>query len=141
LLDDKDPHFKIDVVSALATLGDAKSRGAMRRALERELDGRVLRRLREALRDMSDSPGQEKKRLNEELETVKDELTELKNRLAKLEGRKAENGKEKEPKPAPAKTAPPAAARRPSKAKPPARKKAPAKKAGPARKKSSKGKR
>jgi aminopeptidase N len=141
LLDDKDPHFKIDVVSALATLGDAKSRGAMRRALERELDGRVSRRLREALRDMSDSPGQEKKRLNEELETVKDELTELKNRLAKLEGRKAENGKEKEPKPAPAKTAPPAAARRPSKAKPPARKKAPAKKAGPARKKSSKGKR
>ncbi|RYZ10189.1 MAG: aminopeptidase [Myxococcales bacterium] len=99
LLDDKDPHFKIDVVSALTTLGDAKSRGAMRRALEHELDGRVSRRLREALRDMSEGPAQEKKRLNDELESVKDELTELKTRLAKLEGRKTEAPKTKEEKP------------------------------------------
>jgi aminopeptidase N len=97
LLDDKDPHFKIDVVSALTTLGDNKSRGAMRRALDRELDGRVSRRLREALRDMGDSPTAEKKRLNDELESVKDELTELKNRLAKLEGRKADKAKPSEP--------------------------------------------
>jgi aminopeptidase N len=93
LLDDKDPHFKIDVVSALTTLGDGKSRGAMRRALDRELDGRVSRRLREALRDMSEGSTQERKRLNEELEVVKDELTELKNRLAKLEGRKSDKSK------------------------------------------------
>lgn len=93
LLDDKDPHFKIDVVSALTTLGDVKSRGAMRRALDRELDGRVSRRLREALRDMADTPTQEKKRLSDELESVKDELSELKNRLAKLEGRKTERAK------------------------------------------------
>jgi aminopeptidase N len=93
LLDDKDPHFKIDVVSALTTLGDGKSRGAMRRALDRELDGRVSRRLREALRDMGDSPTAEKKRLNDELESVKDELTELKNRLAKLEARKTHKAK------------------------------------------------
>ncbi|HVY31630.1 MAG TPA: M1 family metallopeptidase [Polyangiaceae bacterium] len=89
LLEDKDPHFKIDVVSALTTLGDAKSRGAMRKALDRELDGRVARRLREALREMSDAPGADKKRLNDELESVREELTELKNRLAKLEGRKS----------------------------------------------------
>ncbi len=94
LLDDKDPHFKIDVVSALTTLGDGKSRGAMRRALDHELDGRVSRRLREALRDMSEGQGQEKKRLNDELETLKDELTELKTRLSKLEGRKTEKTKE-----------------------------------------------
>jgi aminopeptidase N len=93
LLDDKDPHFKIDVVAALTTLGDGKSRPAMRRALDRELDGRVSRRLREALRDMGEGPTQERKRLNEELETVKDELSELKNRLAKLEGRKGEKNK------------------------------------------------
>ena len=96
LLEDKDPHFKIDVVAALSTLGDHKSRGAMRRALDRELDGRVSRRLREALRDMGDSPTSEKKRLNDELESVRDELVELKNRLAKLEGRKTDR-----PKPAP----------------------------------------
>jgi aminopeptidase N len=93
LLDDKDPHFKIDVVSALTSFGDGKSRGAMRRALDRELDGRVSRRLREALRDLGDGPAQDKKRLNDELESVKDELTELKNRLAKLEGRKTEKNK------------------------------------------------
>ena len=93
LLDDKDPHFKIDVVSALTTLGDAKSRGAMRKALDRELDGRVARRLREGLRDMADAPGSEKKRVNEELESLRDELSELKNRLAKLEGRKTKDAK------------------------------------------------
>jgi aminopeptidase N len=90
LLDDKDPHFKIDVVSALGTLADARSRPALRRALDRELDGRVTRRLREALRDLSDGPSQDKKRLNDELESVRDELVELKNRLAKLEGRKTD---------------------------------------------------
>jgi aminopeptidase N len=90
LLEDKDPHFKIDVVSALTTLADSKSRPALRRALDRELDGRVSRRLREALRDLADGPSQDKKRLNDELESVRDELTELKNRLAKLEARKAD---------------------------------------------------
>jgi aminopeptidase N len=93
LLEDQDPHFKIDVVSALTTLGDGKSRGAMRRALDRELDGRVSRRLREALRDMPEAPAQEKKRLTDELESVRDELAELKNRLAKLEGRKTDKAK------------------------------------------------
>jgi aminopeptidase N len=88
LLDDPDPHFKIDVITALSSLGDVKSRGPLRRALDGELDGRVSRRLREALRDMADAPGQEKKRVNDELESVKDELAELKQRLAKLEARK-----------------------------------------------------
>ncbi|MDF3067582.1 MAG: peptidase, partial [Polyangiaceae bacterium] len=106
LLDDSDPHFKIDVVSALTTLGDSKSRGAMRRALAHELDGRVSRRLREALRDMTENQGQEKKRVNDELESVKDELTELKTRLAKLEGRKTEAPKAEKTPAAPAKAAP-----------------------------------
>jgi len=129
LLDDKDPHFKIDVVTALTTLGDGKSRGAMRRALDRELDGRVSRRLREALRDMGDSPTQEKKRLNDELESVKDELTELKNRLAKLEGRKTEKPKPAEASKSLAKAKPAETAKPVAKAatKPPV-KSAPAKK-------------
>lgn len=117
LLDDKDPHFKIDVVAALTTLGDGKSRGAMRRALDRELDGRVSRRLREALRDMGDSPTQEKKRLNDELESLRDELTELKNRLAKLEGRKTEKAKPTAESATPVAQAA-AAAEAPAKAKP-----------------------
>ena len=86
LLDDKDPHFKIDVIAALTTLGDVKSRPALRRALEHELDGRVARRLREALRDLGDGQKDDRKRVNDELEGLRDELTELRNRLAKLEG-------------------------------------------------------
>ncbi len=96
LLDDQDPHFKIDVVTALISLGDGKSRAALRRALDGELDGRVSRRLREALRDLGDVPGQDKKRVNEELEALRDELAELKSRLAKLEGRKTDDGKSKD---------------------------------------------
>jgi aminopeptidase N len=138
LLDDKDPHFKIDVVSALTTLGDAKSRGPMRRALDRELDGRVARRLREALRDMSDGPTQDKKRVNEELESLRDELLELKGRLAKIEGRKAD--KTDKAKPAAAEkvtTKPEARDANPTKKAPPAAKKptAAAKKPAPAAKK------
>ncbi len=140
LLEDKDPHFKIDVVAALSTLGDNKSRGAMRRALDRELDGRVSRRLREALRDMGDSPTSEKKRLNDELESVRDELTELKNRLVKLEGRKTDRAKPApEPKsaakPKPTAAAKAAVAAKPAATKPVVSKKAPAKKAAKAPKK------
>ncbi|HEX2875059.1 MAG TPA: M1 family aminopeptidase [Polyangiaceae bacterium] len=119
LLDDKDPHFKIDVVAALTSLGDGKSRGAMRRALDRELDGRVSRRLREALRDLGDNPTQEKKRLNDELESVRDELIELKNRLAKLEGRKTDKSKASADAKAEAKANPEAKAK--AKAKPDAK--------------------
>ncbi len=114
LLDDRDPHFKIDVVAALSTLGDSKSRPALRRALEHELDGRVSRRLREALRDLGDVPSAERKQLNDDLESVKVELAELKSRLIKLEAKKAKK-KEAEaedtkspPAPAPIPTRPPA---------------------------------
>ncbi len=89
LLDDKDPHLKIDVVAALQALGDMKSRGALNRAKERELDGRVVRRLREALRDMGEhKTAAERKRLNDELENVRTELSELKARLSKIEAGK-----------------------------------------------------
>jgi aminopeptidase N len=90
LLDDKDPHLKIDVVAALQFLGDLKSRGPLHRAKERELDGRVVRRLREALRDMGEHKSvAERKRLNDELDGVRSELAELKARLSKVEAGKA----------------------------------------------------
>jgi len=92
LLDDKDPHLKIDVVAALQALGDPKSRSALHRAKERELDGRVVRRLREALRDMGEHKTvAERKRLNDELEQVNRELSELKARLSKIEAGKSKS--------------------------------------------------
>jgi aminopeptidase N len=90
LLDDQDPHLKIDVVAALQFLGDSKSRGPLHRAKERELDGRVVRRLREALRDMGEHKTvAERKRLNDELESVRNELAEVKARLSKVEAGKS----------------------------------------------------
>ena len=107
LLDDKDPHLKIDVVAALQFLGDQKSRGPLHRAKEHELDGRVVRRLREALRDMGEHKTvAERKRLNDELDGVRSELAELKGRLAKVEAGKSKGISSPKPKkPAPAKVA------------------------------------
>jgi aminopeptidase N len=85
LLEDPDPHLKIEAVSALQALGDVRSRGPLRRALEGELDGRVARRIREALRDLGGAGAAERKRLSDELEQLRGELTELKARLSKVE--------------------------------------------------------
>jgi aminopeptidase N len=103
LLEDPDPHLRIDVVSAISTLADSRSRAALRRALGRELDGRVARRIREALRDLGDSGSGERKRVNDEIESLKNQLSELSVRFSKLE----EKGK----KPKPAEKEPPKARR------------------------------
>jgi len=107
LLDDKDPHLKIDVVAALQSLADPKSRGALHRAKERELDGRVVRRLREALRDMGEHKSvAERKRLSDELDNVRGEVSELKARLSKLEAGKVKpTSSSKAKKTSPAKSA------------------------------------
>jgi len=122
LLEDKDPHLKIDVVAALQSLGDPKARGALHRAKERELDGRVVRRLREALRDMTDgNASADRKRLSDDLETVRNEVSELKARLSKLEATKSKSNAPEKPKEAapatPRKSAPAAkkTARKPTK--------------------------
>ena len=107
LLDDTDPHFRIAVVDALVQLGDTKARGPLRRALQRELDGRVARRLREALRDIGEAGSAERKRLGDDVETLRSELRELKTRLAKLEVKRAT------PEAKPAQKARPGRSRRP----------------------------
>lgn len=84
LLDDDDPHLRIDVIRALEQLGDSRARGPLRRRLAREDDGRVTRRLREALRDLDAGATPERKRVNEELEALRSKLGELETRLEKL---------------------------------------------------------
>lgn len=90
LLEDADPHLRVDVALALGELGDGKSRGALSRALDRELDGRVRRRVREVLRDLGTSPRGEQQRLSDELDRLRGEHTDLRTRLAKLEARLAD---------------------------------------------------
>jgi aminopeptidase N len=98
LLDDKDPHFRISVVRALEVLADTRARGALRRRLDREFDGRVARRLREALRSLGQNPTAEQKRVADEMEQLKRDLGELKVRLAKVEDqRKARRKRGKVP--------------------------------------------
>ncbi len=87
LLDQADPYLKVDVVRALLDIGDTKSRGPLTRQLERELDGRVRRRIREALRDLGGAGKRETERLREDLETLRGEHAELKARLGKIEAR------------------------------------------------------
>jgi aminopeptidase N len=85
LLDASDPYLRVDVVRAIGELGDAKSRAALHRQLDRELDGRVRRRIREVLRDLGGTGKRETDRLRDELEELRKEHTELKSRLGKLE--------------------------------------------------------
>jgi aminopeptidase N len=85
LLDQADPYLKVDVVRALLEIGDVKSRGALAKQLERELDGRVRRRIREVLRDLGAAGKKETERLREELDTLRGEHTSLKARLTKVE--------------------------------------------------------
>ncbi len=104
LLADDDPHLRIEVVKALEAMGAPEARIALRRQLARDLDGRVHRRIREALRDLTDRQATERRRTRDELEQVKNELGELKVRLAKIEGESGakngndKNGKSAEPK-------------------------------------------
>ena len=88
LLDDDDPILRMDVVRALVDLGDARSRTALRARLDVDLDARVRRRIKEALRDL----GAERKRdeqLKEDVEKLQTEHAELKARVAKIEARAA----------------------------------------------------
>ncbi|MCS6898310.1 MAG: M1 family aminopeptidase [Myxococcales bacterium] len=87
LLDDPDPYLRIDVVLALGDMGDSKARPALHRALERELDGRVRRRIREVLRDLTGTSRAEQQRLQEEVDRLRSDLQELRLRLAKVEAR------------------------------------------------------
>ncbi len=85
LLDDGDPHLRIDVVRALVEMGDTKCRAALRGRLEVDLDARVRRRLREALRDMGEGAKKGVDQVKEELEKLQTEHIDLKTRLSVLE--------------------------------------------------------
>ncbi len=91
LLDDGDPILRLDVVRALADLGDSRSRGALRARIELDLDPRVRRRIRETLRDLG-TERQRTQRVEEDLHRLREEQAELKARLAVLEARGKQAG-------------------------------------------------
>jgi len=106
MLDGADPYLRVDVVRSLGELGDPKSRGALHRQLDREIDGRVRRRIREVLRDLGGVGKRESDRLKDELESLRNEHSELKSRLGKLEALASPPAHADSPSPAEAKTKP-----------------------------------
>lgn len=93
MLDADDPYVRVDVARALGELGDVKARSALQRQLDRDLDGRVRRRIREVLRDLGGSGKREVDRLRDELEELRREHAELRTRLGKLEASGASKAK------------------------------------------------
>ncbi len=93
LLEDSDPILRMDVVRALADLGDARSRGALRARGEVDLDARVRRRIKEALRDLGGDRKQSEQ-LKEEVEKLQNEQVDLKARLSRMEARLKEPAKD-----------------------------------------------
>lgn len=85
LLQDNDPHVRVAVIGALEELGDPKAAGALRELLDRELEGRVIRKLRTALASLGGDRKKDLRALRDETEKLRGELRELKARLAKLE--------------------------------------------------------
>ncbi len=95
LLDDPNPHMRVAVVLALAEIGDMKSRPALRRLAQNDLDARVRRRTREVLRDLSGRGRRETRRLRDELDQLRRAHQEVSARLSKLEERAAAERKKK----------------------------------------------
>ncbi|MEM9693377.1 MAG: HEAT repeat domain-containing protein, partial [Myxococcota bacterium] len=88
MLSDADPYLRVTVVDAIAELGDVRARAALRRQLERDLDGRVRRRIRETLLNLSGRHRKEMRRLEDEVERLERHVQELTVRITKLEAKK-----------------------------------------------------
>jgi len=91
LLDDVDSILRLDIARALLELGDARSRGPLRSRAEIELDPRVRRRIREAVRDLSDRKSP--KSFEDAIDRLETETKDLRARLAKLEAKTPPIGK------------------------------------------------
>jgi aminopeptidase N len=85
LLEDADPYLRIDVVRALVEMGDAKSRAALSRRLDREQDGRVRRRIREAFHEIGSRAKEIQAELRDEIDKLKTEQAELASKMKKFE--------------------------------------------------------
>ncbi len=87
LLRDEDPHVRVSVAEALGELGDIKAGVALRVQLDRDLDARVRRRIREVLRDLGGADVRETRRLREEVEELRRKHGELQAELGRFEER------------------------------------------------------
>ncbi|MCI0777242.1 MAG: HEAT repeat domain-containing protein, partial [Chloroflexi bacterium] len=89
LLDDPWLRTRLTAVGALRTLGDDKAIPALDRLIARELDGRVVRRCREAMAALRKGrdKGEELKKVRQELDKLREEHRSLKDRMEKVESK------------------------------------------------------
>jgi aminopeptidase N len=87
LLADHDFRVQAAAVEALSQVGDPAAIAALRRMVERELDGRLRRRGKEVIRDLEDgaSVGEDLRRMRDELGELRTLATALRERIDKLE--------------------------------------------------------
>jgi aminopeptidase N len=99
LLGDRDFRVQAAAIEALNVVGDPASIGALRRLVDRELDGRLRRRAREVIRDLGEGAP-----LADDVRRLRDEVGELRTQLAGL--RERVDVLEAAAKPAPKRPAP-----------------------------------
>ncbi len=89
LIDDPDFRLRIAAVDALRAMNDGRARPTLRRASERDLDGRVRRHAREAIKAIGDSAGKEDQAstLRQALEKLEEENLSLRERMIRIEAR------------------------------------------------------
>ncbi|HEY4245012.1 MAG TPA: M1 family metallopeptidase [Kofleriaceae bacterium] len=89
LLADRDFRVQAAAIEGLGTIGDQAAVPALRRLIERELDGRLRRRAREVARDLAEGApvGEELRRLRDEVGELRAMVSGLRERLEHLEPR------------------------------------------------------
>lgn len=87
LLADRDFRVQAAAVEALSVIGDTAAIAPLRRMAERELDGRLVRRGREVIRDLQEGAAgaEQLRRLREELEELRSTSVHLRDRVDALE--------------------------------------------------------
>ena len=75
----------LSVQQLTEALGDAKAKSALAARVEQEPDARARRRMREAIRELSDAK-RDRHELRGTIERLEEEVADMKTRLAKLEG-------------------------------------------------------
>ena len=89
LLQDDWLRVRLNAIAALAELKEPKAVAELERTRTRDLDGRVIRFAREAIRRLRDGAdkGDEIKKLREDFDKLSEENRGLKDRVEKIEGR------------------------------------------------------
>ncbi len=94
-VDDPGLRTRLTAINALQELKDDKAIPVLSRRISRELDGRVVRRCREAIESIrvGRDRGDDVKKLREDMEKLQEENRKLRDRLDKLETKVTGNGK------------------------------------------------